>query len=86
MAHVGAVVAHLGAVVGHVGAVVAHCRSSGSSLVVTPDCETASWVRIQQSPQPTVDCQSLAGLPTGMALHFRLSSEWRQENMSYKNF
>jgi hypothetical protein len=33
-----------------------HCLqgSSDGSLVGTPDCETAVWVRIQQSPQPTV--------------------------------
>jgi hypothetical protein len=43
-------------------------NSSGGSLVATPDCKLQSWVQIQQSPQPTVDCQSLDGLPSGMAL------------------
>jgi hypothetical protein len=42
--------------------------SSGGSLVMAPDCKLQSWVQIQQSPQPTVDCQSLDGLPSGMAL------------------
>ncbi len=68
VAHSGAVVAHLGAVVAHSGAVVAHLGSSGGSLVATPDCKLQSWVQIQQSPQPKVDCQSLDGLPSGMAL------------------
>jgi hypothetical protein len=39
-----------------------------------------SWVRIQQSPQPTVDCQSSDGLPSGMALRISLSSEgWQRK-------
>ncbi len=40
-----------------------------------------SWVRIQQTPQPTLDCQSLDGLPSGMALPCRLSSEGRQRRI-----
>jgi hypothetical protein len=41
--------------------------------------ELQSWVRIQQSPQPIVDCQSLDGLPSGLALPCRLSSEgWQR--------
>ncbi len=48
-----------------------YCRSywsSGGSLVATQDCKT--WVRIQQSPQPTVDRKSLDGPPSGMVLHY----------------
>jgi hypothetical protein len=44
-----------------------------------------SWVQIQQSPQPTVDCQSLDGLPSGMALCCRLSSEGRQRSIYKKH-
>jgi hypothetical protein len=40
-----------------------------------------SWIRIQQTPQPTLDCQSLDGLPSGMALPCRLSSEGRQRRI-----
>ncbi len=58
--------------------------SSGGSLVATPDCKMQSWVQIQQSPQPTVDCQSLDGLPSGMALCCRLSSEGRQRSINKK--
>jgi hypothetical protein len=50
---------------------VAALRSSGGSLVATPDFETA----VLGSPQPTVDCQSLDRLPSGMALLSMLSSE-----------
>jgi hypothetical protein len=49
-------------------ATTAHLGSSGGSLVATPDCKLQFWVQIQQSPQPTVDCQSLDGLPSRMAL------------------
>ncbi len=59
--------------------------SSGGSLVATPDCKLQSWVQIQQSPQPTVDCQSLDGLPSGMALCCRLSSERRQRSIYKKH-
>ncbi len=59
--------------------------SSGGSLVVTPDCKLQSWVQIQQSPQPTVDCQSLDGLPSGMALCCRLSSKGRQRSIYKKH-
>ncbi len=52
---------------GALRAVVAQ-GSRGGSLVVTPDYETAVLAQIQQSPQPTVDCQSLDGLLSGMAL------------------
>ncbi len=55
--------------------------SSGGSLVATPDCKLQSWVQIQQSPQPTVDCLSFDGLPSGMALCCRLSSEGRQRSI-----
>jgi hypothetical protein len=58
--------------------------SSGGSLVATPDCKLQSWVQIQQSPQPTVDCQSLDGQPSGMALCCRLSSEGRQRRIYLK--
>ncbi len=84
VAHVGAVVAHVGAVVALVGAVVAHCGSSSGSLVATPDCKLQSWVQIQQSPQPTVDCQSLDGLPSRMALCCTLSSEGQQRSIYKK--
>jgi hypothetical protein len=40
-----------------------------------------SWFQIRQSPQPTVDCQSLDGLPSGMALRCRLSSEGQQRRI-----
>ncbi len=59
--------------------------SSGGSLVMAPDCKLQSWVQIQQSPQPTVDCQSLDGLPSGMALWCRLSSEGRQRSIYKKH-
>jgi hypothetical protein len=59
--------------------------SSGGSLVATPDCKLQSWVQIQQSPQPTVDCQSLDGLPSGMALCCMLSSEGRQRSICKKH-
>ncbi len=59
--------------------------SSGGSLVATPDCKLQSWVQIQQSPQPTVDCQSLDGLLSGMALCCRLSSEGRQRSIYIKH-
>ncbi len=59
--------------------------SSGGSLVATPDCKLQSWVQIHQSPQPTVDCQSLDGLPSGMALFCRLSSEGRQRSIYIKH-
>ncbi len=52
---------------------------------MTPDCKLQSWVQIQQSPQPTVDCQSLDGLPSGMALCCRLSSEGRQRSIYKKH-
>jgi hypothetical protein len=55
--------------------------SSGGSYVATPDYKLQSWVQIQQSPQPTVDCQSLDGQPSGMALCCRLSSEGRQRRI-----
>jgi hypothetical protein len=58
--------------------------SSGGSLVATPDCKLQSWVQIQQSPQPTVDCQSLDGQPSGMALCCKLSSEGRQRRIYNK--
>jgi hypothetical protein len=58
--------------------------SSGGSLVATPDYKLQSWVQIQQSPQPTVDCQSLDGQPSGMALCCRLSSEGRQRRIYLK--
>ncbi len=54
------------------------------SLVATPDCKLQSWVQIQQSPQPIVDCQSLDWLPSGMALCCMLSSEGRQRSI-HKN-
>jgi hypothetical protein len=50
---------------------------SGGSLVATPDVILQSWVRTQQSPQPTVDCKSLDKLPSGLSLPCRLSSEGR---------
>jgi hypothetical protein len=56
--------------------------SSGGSLVATPDCKT--WVPIQQSPQPTVDCQSLDALSSGMVLHYSLSSKGRQRRIYTK--
>jgi hypothetical protein len=59
--------------------------SSGGSLVATPNCKLQSWVQIQQSPQPTMDCQSLDGLPSGMALCCRLSSEGRQRSIYKKH-
>jgi hypothetical protein len=83
----GAVVAHLGAVVAHLGTVVAHGSSGGSLGAVVAHwsrhqiVKLQSWVRIQQSPQPTVNCQSLDGLPSGMALRCRLSSEGRQRRI-----
>ncbi len=58
--------------------------SSGGSLVATPDCKPAVPGSNQQSPQPTVDCQSLDGLPSGMVLHCRLSSEGRQKRINTK--
>jgi hypothetical protein len=64
---------------------VARVGSSGGSLVATPDCKLQSWVQIQQSPQPTVDCQSLDGLPSGMALCCMLSSEGRQRSICKKH-
>jgi hypothetical protein len=75
------------------GAVVAHWweqwwligGSSGGSLVATPDCKLQSWVQIQQSPQPTVDCLSFDGLPSGMALCCRLSCEGRQRSIYKKH-
>ncbi len=65
------------AVVAHQGAVVAHWQQN--QIV-----KLQSWVRIQQSPQPTVDCQSLDGLPSGMVLPCRLSSEGRQRRKKKK--
>ncbi len=58
--------------------------SSGDSLVATPDVNLQSRVQIRQSPQPTVDCQSLDGLPSGMVLYCRLSSEGRQRRINIK--
>ncbi len=42
-----------------VGVVVAHCQQRQT-------VNLQSQVRIRQSPQPTVDCQSLDGLPSGI--------------------
>jgi hypothetical protein len=61
---------------------IAAFESSGGSLVAIPDCKPAIQVQIRQSPQPTVDCQSLDGLPSGMVLHCRLSSEGRQRRIN----
>ncbi len=46
-------------------------------MVVTPNCEPRSSPRFE-CPEPIVDFQFLAGLPSGMVLHCRLSSEGRQ--------
>ncbi len=51
---------------------------SGSSLVATPDFQTEFPGSNAVFPQPTVYCQSLEGLPSGMELHSRLFSEVRQ--------
>jgi hypothetical protein len=54
---------------------------SGGLLVAKPDCKTAVLGSNPASPQPTVDCQSLDGLQSGMALPCRLSSEGRQRRI-----
>jgi hypothetical protein len=75
---------------GSEGAVVAHREqrwllgSSGGPFGATPDCKLQSWVQIQQSPQPTVDCQSLDGQPSEMALCCMLSSEGWQRRIYLK--
>ncbi len=57
---------------------------SGGSLAATPDCKPVIPGSIRQSPQPTVDCQPLDGLPSRMVLHCRLSSEGRQRRINTK--
>ncbi len=53
--------AHMGVVVA-LEAVVAHLWHHRT-------VDLQSWAQIRQSPQPTVDCQSLDGLPSGMVLY-----------------
>jgi hypothetical protein len=55
-------------------------RSIGS-LVVHQTLNLESWVRIPQCTQPTVDCQSLDGLPFRILLHCGLSSERRHRRI-----
>ncbi len=54
---------------------VAHCGSSGGSLVVTPDCETAVLGSNPAISPAYSGLKPLDGLPSGMALQCRLSSE-----------
>jgi hypothetical protein len=83
--------------VAHLGAVVAHWRdkwwliwehwwlifgSSGGSLVATPDCKPAvPGSNLAISPAYS-GLSSLDGLPSGMVLHCRLSSEGRQRRIN----
>jgi hypothetical protein len=55
--------------------------SSGGSLVVTPDCETAVLGSNPAISQAYSGFQTLDGLASGMALCCRLSSEGRQRRM-----
>jgi hypothetical protein len=68
--------------VAHRGAVVAHwLGSSGGSLVATPDCKTAV-LGSNPAISPTYSgLLSRDGLPSGMALRCRLSSEGRQRKI-----
>ncbi len=60
-----------------------HCHMSRSSCGALVKLQ--SWVRIQWSPQPTVDCQPSVGLPSGTSLYAVL---WGavEENKNNKGF
>jgi hypothetical protein len=62
--------------------------SSGGSMLATLDCETVVLGSNPAiSPAYTVDCESLDGLPSGVALPCRLSSEGREEEkINYWDF
>jgi hypothetical protein len=52
-------------------------RAQGKRRAGAGEAESGHRGSREQSPRPTVDCPSLDGLPSGMALHCRLSSEGR---------
>ncbi len=54
---------------------------SGGSLVATLDCDTAVLGSNPAISQPTLGCQSLDGLPSGMALPCMLSCEGRHRSI-----
>ncbi len=64
-----------GCSVGSSGSSDGSLESSGGSLVASPDSKSAVPGLNTAISQPTVDCQFLDRLPSGMVLHCRLSSE-----------
>jgi hypothetical protein len=51
-----------------------------------PDCCPAVLGSNLESPQPVADCQSLGGLPPGMALGCKMASVRCNRGENYKNY
>jgi hypothetical protein len=72
MPHTWVVMAHAGVVAALRGVVVAHGSSEGSCRRWRQQTmNLQSRARIRQSPWPTMDCQSLEGLQSGIVLYYR---------------